>query len=297
MRVTSLVIGGYAGWGTSRMVWVTWWLCDVAGALLVTPVLVLWALNPIIAWSRAQVGEFIFLATLLSAVTLIVFQDGPTMAWPTCPPGFLTLPILVWVAVRLAPRETATVILLCVAIAIWGTLQGSGPFVRGSPNETLLLLQAFVSAIAVTALALAIGVAERREAEAALDQLNRTLERRIQNRTGSLQRAVEQLQELARLKNAFVTIVSHELRTPLTSIKGFVEDLQEGLAAPLTEKQQHYLASPRPQPDFRATADTQACANRPVASRLQARSVSAERHSPTRESWTARYSAMRGRDG
>jgi two-component system, sensor histidine kinase and response regulator len=99
-----------------------------------------------------------------------------------------------------------------------------------------------MAVIAVTALALAVGVSERRRAEQALDQLNQTLERRIQDRTSTLQATVEQLQEFDRLKSAFVGIVSHELRTPLTSIKTFTENLLEGLAGPLNEKQNYYLS-------------------------------------------------------
>ena len=96
--------------------------------------------------------------------------------------------------------------------------------------------------IAVTALALAVGVSERRRAEQALDQLNQTLERRIQDRTSILQSTVEQLQEFDRLKSAFVGIVSHELRTPLASMKIFAENLLEGLAGPLNEKQKYYVS-------------------------------------------------------
>ena len=35
--------------------------------------------------------------------------------------------------------------------------------------------------------------------------------------------------------------MSHELRTPLTSIKGFIQNLLDGLTGPLNEKQQRYL--------------------------------------------------------
>ncbi len=99
-----------------------------------------------------------------------------------------------------------------------------------------------MAVIAVTAMTLAVGVSERRRAEEALDQLNHTLERRIQDRTSTLQATVEQLQEFDRLKSAFVSIVSHELRTPLTSIKGFAENLLQGLAGSLNEKQNYYLS-------------------------------------------------------
>jgi signal transduction histidine kinase len=99
-----------------------------------------------------------------------------------------------------------------------------------------------MAVITVTALVLAVGVAERRRAEQELDELNQTLERRIQDRTSTLQATVEQLQEFDRLKNAFVGIVSHELRTPLTSIKSLTENLLTELMGPLNEKQKYYAS-------------------------------------------------------
>ena len=74
-----------------------------------------------------------------------------------------------------------------------------------------------------------------------LEELTRTLEHRVQDRTRELQVANEKLQELDRLKSAFVSIVSHELRTPMTSIKGYVENMLDGLTGGLTERQAYYL--------------------------------------------------------
>jgi signal transduction histidine kinase len=74
-----------------------------------------------------------------------------------------------------------------------------------------------------------------------LEQLNQTLEQRVQQRTRELQTANEKLQELDRLKSTFVSIVSHELRTPMTSIKGYVENMLDGLAGALTDKQSRSL--------------------------------------------------------
>ncbi len=242
LGVASLSLGGYADWETYSAIWVTWWLGDAVGALIVTPAIVLWVSDHAINWSRTQLLEIGVLVPLLCLVAWIVFQSSQAMTGPHYPLGFLTLSILIWVAVRLGPRETITAILLCVGIAIWGTLRGLGPFAQGDPNTSLLLLQAFIAVVAVTALALAVGVSERRRTEQELDQLNHTLERRIQDRTSTLQATVEQLQEFDRLKTAFVGIVSHELRTPLTSIKGLAENLLEGMIGPLNEKQHYYVS-------------------------------------------------------
>lgn len=240
--VTSLSLGGYADWEKYSAIWMTWWLGDAVGALIVTPAIILWASEPALNWGRSRLLEIGLSITLLCFVTWIVFQSSQAMTGPNYPLAFLTLSILIWVAVRLGPRETVTAILLCAGIAIWGTLRGSGPFARINQHESLLLLQAFIAVIAVTALVLAVGVAERRRAEQELDELNQNLERRIQDRTSTLQATVEQLQEFDRLKSAFVGVVSHELRTPLTSIMSLSENLLGELAGPLNEKQKHYAS-------------------------------------------------------
>ena len=74
-----------------------------------------------------------------------------------------------------------------------------------------------------------------------LEVLAQSLEERILTRTKDLQVANERLQELDRLKTAFVSIVSHELRTPMTSIKGLVENMMDGLTGTLNERQYFYL--------------------------------------------------------
>ena len=49
--------------------------------------------------------------------------------------------------------------------------------------------------------------------------------------------AVEQLREVDRVKDAFVSTVSHELRTPITSIRGYTELLVEGELGELAPRQ------------------------------------------------------------
>jgi signal transduction histidine kinase len=74
-----------------------------------------------------------------------------------------------------------------------------------------------------------------------LATLTEHLERRVQERTHELQTVNERLQDHDQRRSKFVSVASHELRTPMTSIKGFVENMLDGLTGPLSERQEHYL--------------------------------------------------------
>jgi PAS domain S-box-containing protein len=57
-----------------------------------------------------------------------------------------------------------------------------------------------------------------------------------------LETANERLRELDEAKSFTISVASHELRSPLTSIKGYVENLVEGVAGPLPDQVLSYLA-------------------------------------------------------
>ena len=65
--------------------------------------------------------------------------------------------------------------------------------------------------------------------------------RLLTHQNAELQRAVEHLRELDKLKSNFLATVSHELRTPLTSVIGFAEMLSEGLGGELNDEQREYV--------------------------------------------------------
>lgn len=75
----------------------------------------------------------------------------------------------------------------------------------------------------------------------ALQAANRTLERRVEERTAELQKALERVSELSQLKANFVSNISHELRTPLTHIKGYIELLITQSLGTITDEQRHAL--------------------------------------------------------
>ncbi len=66
------------------------------------------------------------------------------------------------------------------------------------------------------------------EARRSLEELNRDLERRVEERTSELVRLNEELSEANRAKDVFLATLSHELRTPLTPVLGWVNLLRSG---------------------------------------------------------------------
>jgi signal transduction histidine kinase len=61
-----------------------------------------------------------------------------------------------------------------------------------------------------------------------LEQLNRDLEGRIEERTAELTRLNEELADANRAKDVFLATLSHELRTPLTPVVGWIKLLRSG---------------------------------------------------------------------
>jgi integral membrane sensor domain MASE1 len=73
LGVTSLALGGYAPWTQFRPIWVTWWLGDGVGAVLVAPVIILWARDFGLRMHWKRVVEMLALVASLILVAEIVF--------------------------------------------------------------------------------------------------------------------------------------------------------------------------------------------------------------------------------
>ncbi|MEZ5319793.1 MAG: MASE1 domain-containing protein [Vicinamibacterales bacterium] len=169
LRLAGQVTGSDLGY-----VWMTFWLGDLTGILVVTPLVLLWALTPVERPPFAHLVEGVVMITLLAFVGLVVFGGLFPSDIQNYPLEFLCVPFFIWSAFRFGRRETATAMAVLSGIAVWGTNRGFGPFVRETTNESLVLLQAYTSVIAVMAVVLAAVVAQQKRAEAKLQELAST---------------------------------------------------------------------------------------------------------------------------
>src|SRR5438132_8246771 len=166
--VTSLALGGFANWANYGAIWLTWWLGDATGDLLIAPLIILWSVASKRRWNRSQAVEVGVLLLLLFVLSEAVFGGWLTISARNYPIAFICGLIVIWTAFRFAQRETATGIFILSAIAIWGTLHGFGPFVGETENQSLVALQSWTAVLTITAMALSAGMAERGRAEQAL---------------------------------------------------------------------------------------------------------------------------------
>jgi diguanylate cyclase (GGDEF)-like protein len=167
----TLIMGGLAEPSRYLSIWITWWLGDGVGAIIVAPLVLLWIENPRLDWTRKQIVELGFLVFGLLSTSWFVFGNGFHFVLKDYPFEYLSFPFLVWAAFRFGRRKAATAICVLAIVATWGTVNGYGPFVRSSQNTSLLLLQSFMAIAAVTSMVLAAESTEHKRAEDHVRQL------------------------------------------------------------------------------------------------------------------------------
>jgi diguanylate cyclase (GGDEF)-like protein len=160
--VVALAIAGMAPWTSFAHIWMTWWLGNLSGVLVVTPLIILWSAGPFRRrWT--EVAEALALLLLLVPTGMLVFGDLLGAKDKQYPLEFMCVPLFLWPAFRLGRREAVSAVGVLSVIAVWGSYRGYGPFVRPSPNESFLILQSYTAMWAVVSMALAAVVSEHRQ--------------------------------------------------------------------------------------------------------------------------------------
>ena len=175
LGVGSLILAGAAELALFPTIAFTWWLGNVAGALVVTPVVVLWAKTRLRPFNANRFVAAAIIQLTAIAVGLIAFSPLIAQTVIRSALSILAIVPLLAAALRGGPRDTATAALVLSGFAVWGTLSGGGPFAGATLNDSFLLLITFVIACAVPSLILSADVAERKRVETRLRQQTQDL--------------------------------------------------------------------------------------------------------------------------
>ena len=133
-----------------------------------------------------RILEACLLAMGTFAVGYVVFDRLP--AGPDTSPALLyaPVPLLIWAALRFRLGGISTSMLIITILAIWGTMQGRGPFLTQTPAENAVNMQLFLLMAATPLILLAVAIEDERRSKEAL----RTSEERMNLAVESAQLAL-----------------------------------------------------------------------------------------------------------
>ncbi|MES2790438.1 MAG: diguanylate cyclase [Planctomycetota bacterium] len=147
---------------TFTEVWHLWWVSDMLGVVIFTPLLLtltapgkIWSVEPTL-YRKAEA---------VTAILGLVFMSELVYGPAQHPIAFLVVTILIWIALRFEMRMICVANLARSIIAIGNTKHGFGPFATdGTLSEQVLQVQVFLCLTSASFLVLAAVVSERHRA-------------------------------------------------------------------------------------------------------------------------------------
>ena len=222
--VATLALAGQVAWADIGTHWLTWWLGDATGIIIVTPLLLSWS-EP---GNGRTAGEKRIEYQLFAALLVLLGALGLTVSFATetvQAVAYLMIPMVIWAAARLDQRAVTAASFAISAVAVLDMLDGAASmFSPLSLNASLLLLQIFVSAVALAGLTLSALAGEVVRMNARLEAARADLERQVKERTAELERTLLHQRLLARR----MVKIRDEERARLAA------DLHDGVAQDVT---------------------------------------------------------------
>ena len=212
--LSTLALGGLAPFKEFAWIWMTWWMGDVGGFVLVAPFPILWIMKFRLTGGPRGITEGVLTLVMIAVFGVLVF-GGALPGSANYPISFICIPILVWTAFRYGQRVSATAMILLAISTAWGIARGLGPWARfADPIASFILPQAFMMTMSVMTLALAAVVRERKHAVADANEARNLAE------------------AASRAKDNFLAMLGHELRNPIGALSSAVHVLERGDVQP-----------------------------------------------------------------
>ncbi len=173
--VATLALGGFVNWNEFGSVWLTWWLGDMGGDLVIAPLILVWWNNPRVSWDYLKLLNLGLSFLTFFAIIGIVFSG-------ILPYAYLCLPIAVWVAFWFGQKGATVSTILVAVVAILFTLAHLGPFANAPDlNHSLILVQLFLGIFSLTGVIFAGAILKIKKGESALSSHEERFKALIEN--------------------------------------------------------------------------------------------------------------------
>jgi PAS domain S-box-containing protein len=167
--ISSFLDAGFVvlnAWGTGGywQVWRMRFLANVLAELTVVPFIVLWFTDGIRFFRKLSPYRFLEGAGLVLGLLIvgIFVLSGQGSANLTPALLYTPLPFLLWAAIRFGPKGISTSLVAVTFLAIWGAINGGGPFTNRSPEENAFSVQLFLILISLPLITLGAVIQEQK---------------------------------------------------------------------------------------------------------------------------------------
>jgi len=164
-----------------------WALANVSNGLTLAPLLATW-IGGGLAWTRVPLSRWaeatLVLAGLAGSAYLAFVLAEQSWHFPAYVCIFI--PLLLWATVRFGTQGATGAIFVVTLMTIHGAMQGRGPFIGASAEQTVLSLQIFLGVMSAPFVILAAVVEERERAAAEVSLAEKKLQSILDNTPASI---------------------------------------------------------------------------------------------------------------
>jgi diguanylate cyclase (GGDEF)-like protein/PAS domain S-box-containing protein len=167
---TALLISGFVTSAQYLENLIRWWLGDVLGIVLITPVILTWRRAPDGWRNPRRIAEFLFMFALLFVASQLVFLDllhRPNGIGEQIFGGYWMFLVIVIVAIRFQVQGVALALVTTATLALNGAVQGAGHFAHNVGANQLVTLWFYIMVLSAVGMVVATYHVERKQAEQA----------------------------------------------------------------------------------------------------------------------------------
>jgi PAS domain S-box-containing protein len=189
MGVSVLSMAGYISEHEIVYTFITWFLGDAIGFVILAPFILAWSHKSSIKLDLTYILKLIGIASLTILFSLVIFLYSKENK-------YLILTILLITTYHFDMRFTVVIIQIVTIFSVIATYLGIGPFVMLNSNDSILVLDSFLSVSTVTTLLFAGVISERKLADENLKKQAHSLNERVKEL-----KCLHTISEIAQKKN------------------------------------------------------------------------------------------------